>query len=182
MRKSLPKDFLQDGRIYICLYQPHFTSAYRVAQTINKQMGKGTAIIRDVGSMEVEVPQDSANGVVAVAHKGLKIEIASRPTVSQPKQFSLGQTAISTAPQGIVSEQGGSCFPFPHLPPWGGGRCPEHLRAQPAGDNHHLPDLAGGGCPACQAGDHMNQEAAHLRPLPNQALPPQPGVASPNYL
>ncbi len=154
VRKGLPKDFLRDGKIYICLYQPDFTSAYRVAQAINKQMGKETAITRDAGSVEVKVPQDSANGgmamgflsqlenlrvipdapakvvidersgtvvvgenveiaSVAVAHKGLKIEITSQPTVSQPRPFSLGQTAISTAPQGIVSEQGGKLFSLP---------------------------------------------------------------------
>lgn len=50
---------------------------------------------------------------VAVPHKGLKLEITSKSTVSQPGPFSLGQTAIITEPQCIISEQGGKLFPLP---------------------------------------------------------------------
>ncbi len=154
VRKSPPEGFYKEGVIYICLYQPDFTSAYRVAQAINKQMGEGTATPQDACSVEVKVPQDSTRGKivvgfvsqlenlrvvpdapakvvidertgtvvvgenveispVAIAHKGLKIEIASQTLVSQPKPFSLGQTAIFTQPQGALSEQGGKLYSLP---------------------------------------------------------------------
>jgi len=154
VRESLPEGFVKEDKIYICLNQPDFTSAWRIALAINKQMGEGKATPRDAGLVEVDVPEDSASAdmmvgfvsqlenlqvipdapakvvinertgtvvvgenveiaPVAVAHKGLKLEIISKSTVSQPGPFSLGQTAIITEPQGIISEQGGKLFSLP---------------------------------------------------------------------
>jgi len=70
-------------------------------------------VVIDERSGTVVVGENVEIAPVAVAHKGLKIEITSQPTVSQPRPFSLGQTAISTAPQGIISERGGKLFSLP---------------------------------------------------------------------
>ncbi len=61
VREVKPERFFQEGKISVCLNQPDFTSAWRIAQAINLQMGEGTATPKDAGWVEVEVPEDFAS-------------------------------------------------------------------------------------------------------------------------
>lgn len=154
VRESQPEEFFKEGEIFICLNQPDFTTAWRIAQAINEQLGEKTATPEDAGSVEIKVPKDFTSpekmiefvsqlenlqvipdapakvvinertgtvvvgenveiAPVAIAHKGLKIEITAKTTVSQPPPFSLGHTAVITEPRSIVSEQEGKLFSLP---------------------------------------------------------------------
>mgnify|MGYP000170984454 CR=1 FL=1 len=81
VEKEVPVTFVDDkNNMYLLLFIPDFTSAYRIADVINSQFWGEVANAVDAGTIKINVPFDFQNNYVefAAAIEGLYVETEER--------------------------------------------------------------------------------------------------------
>ncbi|MHA7816864.1 MAG: flagellar basal body P-ring protein FlgI [Pseudohaliea sp.] len=58
VERAVPSGFLERAALALNLHTPNFTTAHRMAETINETLGEGTARALDAVSVEVQAPAD----------------------------------------------------------------------------------------------------------------------------
>ena len=80
VERSVPNPFDSSDSITLNLHTPDFTTAIRVVESINRNMGKETASAMDGGSISVRAPLDSNKKVMFVAMlENLTVEPGEAP-------------------------------------------------------------------------------------------------------
>ncbi len=80
VERSVPSPFDSSDRVTLNLNTPYFTTATRVVESINRNMGKDTAMALDGGSVSVHAPLDATNKVMFVAMlENLSVEPGEAP-------------------------------------------------------------------------------------------------------
>lgn len=64
VEQEVPVTMTVDGRLRLVLNHPDFTTASRLAKTINENIGSGLATAVDMSLVEVAVPQENSTGLV----------------------------------------------------------------------------------------------------------------------
>jgi len=80
VERSVPTSFTQGKYIVLNLHRPDFTTANRLAETINDTMGLGTAKAMDASSIRVSAPKDLSQKVAFVSMlENMKVRTAYAP-------------------------------------------------------------------------------------------------------
>ncbi len=80
VERAVPSSFLKGNYIILNLNRADFTTAHRLADTINDTMGLGTAQAIDAGSVRVSAPRDPSQKVAFVSMlENLKVKTALPP-------------------------------------------------------------------------------------------------------
>lgn len=80
VEREIPTQISKDGKILLALRAADFLTADRVAEALNKELGKDSARPLDAGVIEVKAPKDYAKREVALIAKIGELEVA--PSIS----------------------------------------------------------------------------------------------------
>jgi len=77
VEKEIPQDFVKDQKLSLVLENPDFTTANRLAQAINQDLGKHIAVPVDAAQVTVNIPPDYQNpgGIVDFISRVESLEI-----------------------------------------------------------------------------------------------------------
>ena len=136
VERGVVSPFNHDASLVMNLHAADFTTAFRVATSINESLGEGVARPLDGGSVEIRAPLDPAEKVAfvsmlenlqvkppsapgrevrlepaAVAHGSLIVTINENINVSQPEPFARrGNTVVTPESEVSVEQQGTRMF------------------------------------------------------------------------
>jgi flagellar P-ring protein precursor FlgI len=80
VEREVPSAFLDTERLIFNLHAPNFTTAHRLAESINSAIGAGTARAVDAVSVEVRAPREPQQRVAFVSMlENLEVEPGSAP-------------------------------------------------------------------------------------------------------
>lgn len=65
VEREVPMQFTENGKLKWVLNRPDFTTASRLAKTINDNVASETAIAVDMGAVEVKIPSDKKDNMVS---------------------------------------------------------------------------------------------------------------------
>jgi len=75
IEREIPFDFNRMEQLVISLQQPDFTTALRIADVINKALGRPLASAADPGTVKVKVPENYQGNLVALVGKVEQLEV-----------------------------------------------------------------------------------------------------------
>lgn len=75
VEREIPTQFAKDGKIHLALRMADFLTADRVAEALNKELGKDSARPLDGGVVELKAPKDWAKREVALIAKIGELEV-----------------------------------------------------------------------------------------------------------
>ncbi len=76
VEREIPTQFTKKGKVLLALREADFLTAERIAEALNKELGKGVAQALDGGVVEVKPPKDFKKRTVALIAKIGEVEVA----------------------------------------------------------------------------------------------------------
>lgn len=106
VEREIPTQFLFNGHVKLLLRQPSFTVASRIAQVISENMGEGSAIAEDGGTVVVKVPKDQIERpvdlIAQLEQYEVQTERRARVVVSERTQTIVAGGDVRLKPVAVV--------------------------------------------------------------------------------